>query len=118
MKRSLFITTSTLALLAFGGDAQADGLYLSVFGGLNKIGGFSLHQGPHSASGFSTVSTDIDLEHDTGFVLGGAIGTSLDHWVQGLRTEVEVSYRRNDFGGNWRTYLSDETHIGVGSGEG
>jgi OOP family OmpA-OmpF porin len=36
-------------------------------------------------------------------VLGGTVGTTLDRWAQGLRVEMEVSYRRNDLGGNWVT---------------
>lgn len=118
MKRTLFVTTSTFALLAFGGDAQADGLYLSVFGGLNTLGATSLHLPPHASGTLSAISTDVDLDHDTGFVIGGAIGTSLDRWVQGLRSEVEVSYRRNDFNGDWHTFIEDEGNPGEGFAKG
>lgn len=99
MKRVL-LATSALALLAGAGSAQAgafDGLYINVFGGANW-------QDDSSGRGVVTTSATVttfqyNFDSNTGFVIGGAIGTEL--WVKGLRGEVEVSYRRNDVGGAW-----------------
>lgn len=100
MKRVL-LASSALALLAGAQSAQAgafDGLYLNVFGGANwqeDKSGFS-----QVTTGSTTVTTfSHNFDSDTGFVVGGAIGTDL--WLKGLRGEIEVSYRRNDVGGNW-----------------
>jgi opacity protein-like surface antigen len=94
MKRVL-LASSALTLLAAMGQAQAKDLYVSVFGGANWL---------TDSSGTFTDETETHIwsaEPDTGFVIGGAIGTHLDNWVRGLRTEVEVSYRRNNLGGGW-----------------
>lgn len=106
-KRAL-LATSALALFAGAQEAQAGDLYISVFGGANFLtnsSGVAFTSGlvgPNSASTTLSFASDAD----TGFVLGGAVGTHLDNWVKGLRAEVEVSFRRNDVGGNWRG-LSD-----------
>jgi len=96
MKRVL-LASSALALLAGAPGARADGLYVSVFGGANWLEDSSGAAGPY---------TSFNMDADTGFVLGGAIGTGLDNWQKGLRIELEASYRRNDVGGLWGTYLS------------
>ena len=106
-KRALLASTA-LALFAGAQEAQAGDLYLSVFGGAN-------FQSSSSTSFFtgklSTSFTDSHtvFEPDTGFVLGGAIGTSLDKWAKGLRAEAEVSYRRNDVGGRWTLAAGGES---------
>jgi len=104
MKRVLLATTA-LALFAGAQQAQAEDLYVSVFGGLNKVvdtsGAFTVCCGGTGVA--------FDSSSDTGFVLGGAIGTHLDKWVKGLRVEVEASYRRNDFHGNWITTTNGST---------
>ena len=110
-KRTL-LASSALALFAGAQQAQAGDLYLSVFGGANFQ--------PQSSSSFFTgklsqtfTGTTTIFEPDTGFVLGGAVGTSLDKWAKGLRVEAEVSYRRNDVGGIWALAQGGE-----GGGEG
>lgn len=96
MKRLLLATTA-LAILAGAGQAQAGDLYLSVFGGANFLADDSADEaGTNNLTGFAS-------DADTGFILGGAIGTHLDKWQKGLRVELEASYRRNDLGGNWYT---------------
>lgn len=113
-KRALLASTA-LALFAGAQEAQAGDLYLSVFGGAN-------FQSNSSTSFFtgklSTSFTDSHtvFEPDTGFVLGGAIGTSLDKWAKGLRAEAEVSYRRNDVGGRWTLSFGGEGGEGTGTG--
>jgi opacity protein-like surface antigen len=95
MKRVLLATTA-LAMFAGAGQVQAgDDFYLSVLGGANFLSDSSAAFGDESET--HLYSTD----GDTGFVLGGALGTHLDKWAKGLRVELEASYRRNDLGGNW-----------------
>lgn len=93
MKR-LLLASSALASLSAMSSAQAAGdIYISVFGGANWQSDSS------AATSGGTITQSVDP--DTGFVVGGAIGTRLTNWLNGLRAEVEVSYRRNDLGGNW-----------------
>lgn len=95
--KKLWLATTAIALLGSIPQAQADGLYVSVFGGANFVAEESaaVDVGPGSTT--ETFSSDPD----TGFVIGGVIGTHLDKWAKGLRTEIEVAYRRNDVGGTW-----------------
>ncbi len=95
--KSLMLATTALALLAGSTSAQADGLYVSVFGGLNWVSDSSAV----TVTNGTTFSWSTDA--DTGFVLGGAIGGHLDRWLTGLSVELEASYRRNDVGGTWTT---------------
>jgi opacity protein-like surface antigen len=93
--KKLLLASSALALLSGVPSAQAGGLYLSVFGGANwQSDSDAAYTGLYSSARQS-------IEPDTGFVLGGAIGAKLTNWVNGLRGELEVSYRRNDLGGLW-----------------
>ena len=94
--KTLMLATTALALWTGTGSAQADGLYVSVFGGLNWVADSSAA----TSGGNTTWSTDAD----TGFVLGGAIGGHLERWLTGLSVELEASYRRNDVGGVWSTF--------------
>ena len=94
--KTLMLATTALALIASPSSAQADGLYVSVFGGLNWVADSSAA----TDGGETTWSTDAD----TGFVLGGAIGGHLEKWLTGLSVELEASYRRNDVGGVWSTF--------------
>jgi opacity protein-like surface antigen len=94
--KKLWLTTAALAVLAGAQQAQADGMYVSVFGGANFQPDDSISAGTFPAN-FQNQSYDPD----TGFLIGGAVGTSLTNWASGLRVEVEVSYRRNDVSGSW-----------------
>jgi opacity protein-like surface antigen len=107
-KRVLLATTA-MAILAGAGQAQAGDLYISVFGGANFFADQSVVLDPTGDT--EAFSSDAD----TGFVLGGAIGTHLDKWAKGLRVELEASYRRNDIGGSWTT---DGIGNGGAGGEG
>jgi OmpA-OmpF porin, OOP family len=106
--KKLWLTTTALAALAGASQAQADGMYVSVFGGAN-------FQPDQSQRVFQTSGVFIDFtaDADTGFVLGGAVGAGLDNWVQGLRAEVEVSYRRQDVGGPMFSQWFTHTHTGT-----
>jgi opacity protein-like surface antigen len=93
-KRAL-LASSALAMLSSIGHAQAGDFYASVLGGANLMEGHSGFQDKGATSTF------YKFEPDTGFYVGGAVGLHLDHWVTGLRPELEVSFRRNDVGGSW-----------------
>ncbi len=93
--KSLMLATTALALLAGSTSAQADGLYVSVFGGLNWVADSS------ALTTYNNTTYAWSTDADTGFVLGGAIGGHLDRWLKGLSVELEASYRRNDVGGIW-----------------
>ena len=103
--KSILAASTALALVAAAPVANADDLYVSVFGGLNMLADDS---GPTDGN-VGTWNSDAD----TGFVLGGAIGTSLSKWAQGLRVELEASYRRNDLGGDYRTDTSANPDTGT-----
>ncbi len=92
--KQILLATSALAVLAGAQQAQAaSDLYVSVFGGANFL--------QDQSQVFSESSYAFDS--DTGFVLGGAVGTRLTNWAKGLRVELEAGYRRNDVGGVWTT---------------
>lgn len=96
--KKLWLATAAVAALATVQQAQADGMYVSVFGGAN----FQKDNSHFATAGYFSGSEAHNTDPDTGFVIGAAIGTGLDNWVKGLRVELEASYRRNDVGGDWR----------------
>jgi opacity protein-like surface antigen len=100
--KAIFLATTAVALVLMSSPANAEGLYVSVFGGPN-------FQQDSSGVNFGTFSgddatTSYAESADTGFVLGAAVGARLDRWANGLRSELEVSYRRNDVSGEWYNY--------------
>lgn len=106
LSRNLWLATTAMAALGTAQQVQADGMYLSFFGGANLLE-------DHAQSGASIFNTAAEaFDPDTGFTIGGAIGGGLDNWVNGLRVELEVAYRRNDIGGQW----SEDTIIFSSSG--
>jgi opacity protein-like surface antigen len=101
--RTILAASTALSLVAAAPGASASELYLSVFGGMNLL---SDTDGQYVSPTFSSSSSVIapwSSDADTGFVVGGAVGTSLDKWANGLRVEAEVSFRRNDLGGTYST---------------
>lgn len=98
--RKTLLASSALAMLATAGEAQASNVYISVFGGPNW-------QSDSSARTTLPDTSNFNVDPDTGFVLGGAVGAKLTNWVRGLRAEMEIAYRRNDLGGNWTTSTGD-----------
>jgi OmpA-OmpF porin, OOP family len=97
--KQILLASSALAVLAGVQQAQAaSDMYVSVFGGANFLKDHSSVE-----TGTTNNVTGFDIDPDTGFVIGGAIGTSLSKWAKGLRVELEGSYRRNDVGGFWFT---------------
>ena len=67
------------AMPSGGGDPS--NWYVSLFGG-----------GVHTRTIWNYSDYAYSVEHDTGFTIGGAIGT---HLAPGLRTELEISYLRS-----------------------
>lgn len=121
MRKELLLTCSIMAVAA--GGAQAGDLYASVFGGMNISSdasrNWSVTSGPLSL--ISTIDTDIS----NGFVVGGSVGVELSNWLEGLRAEMEISYRRNSLKGDWnQTFdvpstiltVTDETASGTTDG--
>lgn len=103
MKRALLASTA-LALLAATQEAQAGGMYISVLGGAN----WQEDSSSVNADTVESSTLSMSIDPDTGFVIGGAIGTYLDAWCKGLRGELEVSYRRSDAGGGWLLTTSND----------
>lgn len=104
MKTKLtLLATTTLAVLAISAPANAagNGWYVSVLGGANWVEdhSFSVATTPTVSADTLTWATDAD----TGFIVGGAVGLSLNNMVQGLRAEVEVAYRENQVDGFWQS---------------
>lgn len=97
--KTLLAATTAMAIVTAAPSATADDLYVSVFGGANFLSDSSAGYTDNPGSYQEVFAWNSDA--DTGFVLGGAIGTSLDRWAKGLKVELEVSYRRNDVGGGW-----------------
>lgn len=94
--KQVLLATAAVAVIAGTSQAQADGMYVSVFGGAN-------FQPDDSVSVISSpvLYKSQSYDPDTGFVIGGAVGAGLDNWANGVRVELEASYRRNDVGGSW-----------------
>jgi opacity protein-like surface antigen len=93
--KRILLASSALAVLAAAQQAQAaSDMYVSVLGGANFV--------QDQSRNFSG-SSSFSIDPDTGFVIGGVIGTKLTNWAKGLRVEMEASYRRSDMGGAWTT---------------
>ncbi len=114
MKNRLLTTTAVGALFALSSVAHAEGWGVRAFGGINWLNGDASasvsHRNTLLSSSFSdgpatyarvafgsTIRGTLDVDSDTGFVLGGAVGY---RWDNGLILEIEGAYRRNklDFG--------------------
>jgi len=99
MKTKLtLLASTTLAFLALSAPAQAagSGWYVNLSGGANWV----------SDDGFfaSTIGGDtltFSPDSDTGWMISGAVGLSLNNMMQGLRVEAEVAYRENQVDGVW-----------------
>lgn len=100
LKRAL-LASSAVALSA-AGVADAHSPYITVFGGVNLLNDKSAAQ----TSGVTVLfgSTSYDADYDSGFVMGGAVGTKLEETLPGLRLEVEASWRRNEMGGRFHEF--------------
>lgn len=96
LKHGLLASCAAFGLLV--GSAAAEdyapfdkaGFYAAVFGGVNILQDADVSIDPMSSQIFSTSG---DIEYDTGFVLGAAVGHEFSHNIRG---ELELSYRRNE----------------------
>jgi opacity protein-like surface antigen len=94
--KRILLASSAFAVLAAAQQAQAaSDMYVSVLGGANFV--------QDQSRSFNSGSSSFSIDPDTGFVIGGVIGTKLTNWAKGLRVEMEASYRRSDMGGAWTT---------------
>ena len=97
MKKSLLASTAMVACLAVATvatEVNAEGPYVSLFGGVNFMPDTDTAVGPDYVT---------EADFDEGFVVGGAAGFAFD---SGFRVEGEVAYRRNsmvtaDYGGGY-----------------
>lgn len=97
--RLALLATTTLAVLVAAAPAEAkgSGWYLNISGGANW-------SNDDSFAVVNTASSDsfsFNPNADTGFIVSGAVGMSLDNVLQGLRAEVEVGYREDKVDGAW-----------------
>ncbi len=95
MGRKAILLASVAGAMMASAPAHAEGFYFSAFGGANFI------RSQDGSFGFVRTTGHEHFDPDTGFLLGAALGVGLDHWLHGLKVELETSYRRNDVGGHW-----------------
>lgn len=114
IKRAL-LATAAFALCATIAPAQADErtMYVTLGGGGNWL---------DDQTGHATNSGDffgLSLTPDTGFVLTAAVGARLDSFIDGLRVEVEGSYRHNNVEGYWvsRSNFMFPSYMGPAEGD-
>jgi len=110
--KTALLASSAVAALAFAAPANAaSNFYVSVFGGANWLQD-DRFVGTAVVTGATTTTETFtfDSKPDTGWIVGGAVGMSLNQFMQGLRVEAEVAYRQQDVGGPWAA----TTTTGVG----
>jgi opacity protein-like surface antigen len=88
MNRKLLAAAAATAALLAAAPAQADGLYIGAFGGVNF-----LDEADGSADLGGGYNFTVEVENDLGWGAGAAVGYAFDF---GLRAEAEVAYRMND----------------------
>ncbi len=109
MRRKTILLASVAGAMLAAAPAQANGFYFSAFGGANFIQSKDALLTNNNGNTFAA-----RFDPDTGFLIGGAVGIGVDHWLQGLKVELEASYRRNDVGGQWAVTTNDSL-LGVGA---
>jgi opacity protein-like surface antigen len=92
MNSKLLASAAVAGLLA-AAPAEAEGLYIGAFGGVNFLDEATGSADAPSPSAPPGVGYAVEVENDTGWAAGGAIGYGFDF---GLRAEAEVAYRWND----------------------
>lgn len=80
------LATAAVALLPFTAGAADRGFYLDLHGGVNWL----------TDSDFDTAGTSNELDFDTGWAVGTAVGYQ---YGNGFRSEIELTYRTNDVDG-------------------
>jgi len=100
VRRKTLLLASVAALVVVAAEPSfAEGFYFSTSGGAN----FMRDRDGTFTTDFVRGGATYDAHYDfqTGFLLSSAIGLELDHWLRGLRVELEASYRRNKLDGHW-----------------
>jgi len=107
--KSSILSSTALALLLVSQPAQAEDFYVSVMGGFNWQSDAQLVAQGGLTNTSTWTSQFADIDPNSGYLISGAVGTSLDQWVNGLSAELEVAYRRNGIDGQWTqsSYFSD-----------
>ena len=115
MKTKLTLLASTAAAaLALAVPAQAAGnFYVGVFGGANWVKDHSFSVATTPTASADTLSWATD--GDSGWIVGGAVGMSLNQLMGGLRAEVEVAYRENQVDGLWVSNVTTPTTVSSGA---
>jgi opacity protein-like surface antigen len=88
MNSKLLGTAALATVLAAATPAEAEGIYIGAFGGVNFAQDSDFTYDP--GGGYDV---EFDVEHDTGWLAGAAVGYGFDF---GLRAEAEAAYRMND----------------------
>jgi len=105
--RTALLASSAVAALGFAAPADAAGnFYVSVYGGANWLQDSNFTNTLVTGVIPTTPTTSIfnfANDADTGFVVGGAVGMSLNQFMQGLRVEAEVGYRQQNVNGVWNS---------------
>lgn len=125
--RSLVIAAALASPAQAGGlfnfDPAPGGVYVSAYGGGNFVPGsfFTGVSNPDAGvpgpTGVAAVPITVNLEYDTGYQFGGAIGAQLPFRYWGVfypRLEVEVSYTKLDvnegsFNGGDQIFSGDQS---------
>jgi opacity protein-like surface antigen len=111
--KTILLTSTALAVLALASPAEARGpFYFTAGGGGNWLQDDSFHAVTSPTTSADTLNFVPDS--DIGFVLHAAVGAHLDQVFQGLRVDIEGSYRQNKVKGFWTSNTGTPT--GVSSG--
>ena len=107
--KTILLASGAVAALSLAAPAHAAGnFYVTAFGGANWLN-------DEAFVAFTTPSTTFAFagDADTGFIVGGAVGMSLNQMFAGLRGEVEVAYRQQDVDGAWLSATTGGTTSGA-----
>jgi OmpA-OmpF porin, OOP family len=101
--KTALLASSAVAALGLAAPADAAGnFYVSVYGGANWLQDSSFADSAVTGVIPTTPTTSVFAfanDADTGFIVGGAVGMSLNQFMQGLRVEAEVGYRQQNVNG-------------------
>lgn len=112
--RAILLASSAVAALSLAAPAEAAGtFYVNVFGGANWSEDHSFRAVTSTTTSADTLTWSTDS--DTGFIVGGAVGMSLNQFMEGLRVEVEVAYRENSVDGIWTSNTTTPTFVSSGA---
>jgi len=110
--RTTLLTSAALVAIA-AVPAHAKGpFYFNVAGGGNWVSDDGFFKATATTGSADTLLFQPDA--DVGFVLSAAVGANLTQVMQGLRVEIEGSYRQNNVGGVWASNITTPTSTSNG----